>query len=154
MTPERALYDTADTPEQAAELLAARGMPQLAQYICRLVLPNLPPRIRSVECLEKAILCETGSVPRFSAFHERSPADVAKALRWVATVCERGMGKALLAWEVRAKQIDQEAAVMLASKHESNANTSRQTKRKNACKHDAKHGWKGKGRKAHWRRAK
>lgn len=100
--PERAaeLYRTADTPEDAAELLKASGMPELANYVL-LICDYTRPTMRADWANEKAELCERGDPPGAAAFRERPPAVVALALRWVAVVCERGLGKALERWAKR-----------------------------------------------------
>lgn len=141
MTPERAreLYDTADTPDLAAELIAARGFPELAQY-APLVLRNTVPIMRPAWCREKAILLETGTVPGAMAYREKPPVDVAKVLRWLAVVCERGMSKAAAQWEARLVKIDSEPdpvdmdpANMLSAPHgKTESDTGRAAKRSGA----------------------
>lgn len=76
MTPERAkeLYGTASTLPDAKAFLVTRGFPEMAQYLCDVVLPNMPPITRPNECRTKALLCETGSVPGCMAYREKDPA--------------------------------------------------------------------------------
>lgn len=111
MTPERAaeLYRTADTLPLMTELLEARGLPELGQYAA-LVLRNTTPENRPWWAREKAALLENRVIPGCLAFQEKAPADVAKALRWIAEVCERGLPQMRVDWLKREECLAAPAA--------------------------------------------
>ncbi len=98
---QTALYRSASTLQEAQDLLAARGMPELGQYLCRLVLPNVHPDRREALLQEKALLMFAGTIPTAAAFREKSAREVAEALRWVLDVCRRGRPAALIEWSKR-----------------------------------------------------
>lgn len=125
----RELYEGASTLPDAKAFLVSRGFPEMAQYLCDVVLPNMPPITRPNECRTKAILCETGSTPGCQAYREKDPQTVAKALRWLAEVCERGMVQAALDWEKRNARLDRQEADMLRPKHDSTIHRSTDNRR-------------------------
>jgi len=97
------LYRNATTLEEAQELLTARGMPELASYLCRVLLPNVHPDRREVLLQEKALLIFAGTIPGARAFREKTPEQVGAALRWVLEVCRRGRAEALRSWAARGR---------------------------------------------------
>ena len=97
------LHRRGATLEQARELLTARGMPELAQYLCRVLLPNVHPDRREALLGEKALLLFAGTIPGAMAFREKSPEQVGAALRSVLEVCQRGRAEALRAWATRGR---------------------------------------------------
>ena len=105
MTPERAgeLYRAASTLAEAQELLTARGMPELGQYLCRVLLPNVHPDHREALLQEKALLLFAGTIPGAKAFREKAPEQVGAALRWMLEVCRRGREQALREWAARGR---------------------------------------------------
>jgi len=105
VTPDRAgeLYRSASTLAEAQELLSARGMPELAQYLCRVLLPNVHPDRREALLQEKTLLIFAGTIPGAKAFREKAPEQVGAALRWVLEVCQRGREQALREWAARGR---------------------------------------------------
>jgi len=99
------LHRRASTLEEAQELLTARGMPELGAYLCRVLLPNVHPDRREVLLQEKALLLFAGTIPGARAFREKSPEQVAEALRWVLDVCRRGRAEALRSWAARGRNV-------------------------------------------------
>lgn len=97
------LHRRASTLAEAQELLAARGMPELAQYLCRVLLPNVHPDRREALLQEKALLLFAGTIPGAKAFREKAPEQVGAALRWMLEVCWRGRAQALREWTRRGR---------------------------------------------------